>query len=340
MYFNRLAHTAYLSRLGSRNSLRMASTILGASGREYIQGEVLQRDPKDNKARIFKAGCGNESFVFKHVSQPFYDLSQHLALEFAGSSRLRVHVDANQDERILVYPYFRNTLLALIKEDPDFPPAERVKVLRVVAEAIQELHSKDWIHNDVKPDNILVDWACDEDGNKTVTKAALGDFDIALKLEGAKPLYGPHAVGNAMWRSPEAQTGRGVTKASDVFSFGLVCIYALGGGDFLLPHNYEELVERGISPEQEILTRHFAYFGPVTEGLLKQIDSEVWSRALKAASRTGQLAVEDDPLLRFERWGEGLGPAAVDMISGMTRLDPAARMTMEQVLEHPWWTEE
>lgn len=56
--------------------------------------------------------CGNESFVFKHVSQPFYDLSQHLALEFAGSSRLRVHVDANQDECILVYPYFRNTLLA------------------------------------------------------------------------------------------------------------------------------------------------------------------------------------------------------------------------------------
>lgn len=56
MYFNRLAHTAYLSRLGSRTSLRMASTILGASGREYIQGEVLQRDPKDNKPRIFKAG--------------------------------------------------------------------------------------------------------------------------------------------------------------------------------------------------------------------------------------------------------------------------------------------
>jgi hypothetical protein len=25
-----------------------------------------------------------------------------------------------------------------------------------------------------------------------------------------------------MWRSPEGQTGRGVTKASDIFSFGLV----------------------------------------------------------------------------------------------------------------------
>lgn len=30
---------------------------------------------------------------------------------------------------------------------------------------------------------------------KTVTKAALGDFDIVLKLEGEKPLQGPHAVG-------------------------------------------------------------------------------------------------------------------------------------------------
>jgi hypothetical protein len=51
---------------------------------------------------------------------------------------------------------------------------------------------------------------------------ALGDFDIAFKCEGGESLQTPYAIGNAMWRSPEGQTGRGVTKASDVFSFGLV----------------------------------------------------------------------------------------------------------------------
>jgi len=74
----------------------------------------------------------------------------------------------------------------------------------------------------VKPDNILVDWTCDKDGAKVVTDVALGDFDIAFKLEDGKLLQTPYAIGNAMWRSPEGQTGRGVTKASDMFSFGLV----------------------------------------------------------------------------------------------------------------------
>jgi hypothetical protein len=52
--------------------------------------------------------------------------------------------------------------------------------------------------------------------------ATLGDFDIAFKSEGGAPRQTPYAIGNVMWRSPEGQTGRGVTKASDVFSFGLV----------------------------------------------------------------------------------------------------------------------
>lgn len=87
-----------------------------------------------------------------------------------------------------------------------------------------------------------------------------------------------------MLRSPEGQTGRGVTKASDI-SFGLEvsepclnsrvhaklcvqCLYALGGGEFLLIKGYQELVKSGISGRnKEILIRHFSYFRPVSDGL-------------------------------------------------------------------------
>ena len=75
---------------------------------------------------------------------------------------------------------------------------------------------------DIKPDNILVNWTCDEEGIKTITDVALGDLDLAFKLEPGALLHTAHAVGNAMWRSPEGQTGRGLSKASDVYSFGLV----------------------------------------------------------------------------------------------------------------------
>lgn len=214
---------------------------------------------------------------------------------------------------------------------------------------------------DVKPDNILVNWTCDKDGKITVTNVALGDFDIAFRSEGGKARQTPYPIGNAMWRSPEGQTGRGVTKASDIFSFGLVvsdwshvfkfrefnakpclqCIYALGGAEAVLldGSSYQELVEHGISPEQEIVTRHFCYFGPVPEGLLQRVDDEDWCNALKEASEVAERAVKELPDQRFARWGQELGPGAQDMISGMTNLDPTARLTMDQVLMHPWWRE-
>ena len=146
---------------------------------------------------------------------------------------------------MLVFRYLKSTLLGLIQSNPEFPTGARKKILRQVGEAIQELHNKDWVHlgispyleddrmkisgadlhdlADVKPDNVLVN--CEpniEEGDVTVVDAVLGDFDLALKLENAKPCHTPYAIGNVMWRSPEGQTARGMTKASDIYSFGLM----------------------------------------------------------------------------------------------------------------------
>lgn len=57
-----------------------------------------------------------------------------------------MHTDCNQEDCILIYPYFRSTLLGLVQEDPNFPLAERKMILRHTGEGIQELHSKSWIH--------------------------------------------------------------------------------------------------------------------------------------------------------------------------------------------------
>jgi len=99
-----------------------------------------------------------------------------------------------------------------------------------------------------------------------------------------------------------------------------------------------KLAELGITPREEILTRHFTYFGPVNEGLLKQVDSGERSTLMKA-SATAELAVKSQPELRFEVWGAELGEAALDMISGMTKMDPMARLSIDHVLRCSWWQE-
>lgn len=58
-----------------------------------------------------------------------------------------MHTDVSRKESVLVYPYFRDTLLALMKNDPEFPPPQRLKIMRAVAEAVAELHAKDWVHS-------------------------------------------------------------------------------------------------------------------------------------------------------------------------------------------------
>nr|POE98624.1 serine/threonine-protein kinase [Quercus suber] len=262
---------------------------------------------------------GGECFVLKRVTNETYDLSLRLAAEISCSRRLRVHIDCNQEEKTLIYPYFNTTLLALIRDEPEFPPDERKRIVRHVGDAIAELHSKSWVHNDIKPDNILVTWETDKEGQKIVTDAVLGDFDIAFYSE-------PNTVCNfallLVMHYGEAQKLKPVE-----------VLYTFGAAGYLLLNNYKDLVAQGFTAEQELITRHFCYFGPMSQNLVKHVDSDDWRTVFEGISEIAEQAIKEDPSLRFTNWGEGLGPEAQDTITCMTKLDPRARFSIDQPSE-------
>ena len=75
MFLNRLTCYTTSSRLAYRTSIRMASTIVGKSGRVYVQGEVLQRHRQDHELSVFKAEYVSNSMPFSqfsHVSDLSY----------------------------------------------------------------------------------------------------------------------------------------------------------------------------------------------------------------------------------------------------------------------------
>ncbi|KAH8589625.1 hypothetical protein B0O99DRAFT_599762 [Bisporella sp. PMI_857] len=133
----------------------------------------------------------------------------------------------------------------------------------------------------------------------------------------------------------------GVTKASDMLSFGRVCIYPLGGVELLLLTDWKEMEMKDTKPEQGTLVRHFLYLRPLRGGLLDQVKDETWNFALKEACDVAEMTARDQPRLRLKKWGgrggEEPSPKAKSMISRMTNLDPVTRTTMDEVLKHGWW---
>lgn len=81
---------------------------------------------------------------------------------------------------------------------------------------------------DIKPNNILVDYAEKPDGTIDVKRVQLGDLEMGsivpegLNVRGAR-------LGNPMWRSPESYAAARQNLPSDMFSFGLVvsCSFCL-----------------------------------------------------------------------------------------------------------------
>lgn len=90
------------------------------------------------------------------MSKRHFDLARRIANDLPSSQHLRMHVDCNSEQCILVFDYFQDTLLSLLNNNPDLSPDERPKIMRSVGEAVNELHSRDWVHSG---------WSCTDGQN-------------------------------------------------------------------------------------------------------------------------------------------------------------------------------
>ena len=92
-----------------------------------------------------------------------------------------------------------------------------------IASALDFIHSKKWVHRDLKPDNILFD----EVGNPY-----LADFGIAKALEGAsmgvKTTLGT-AVGTPEYMAPEMHLCKGIGAKADQFGLAVLVYESLAG---------------------------------------------------------------------------------------------------------------
>jgi serine/threonine protein kinase len=85
-------------------------------------------------------------FVLKPVSESIFELLQEFKDDFGNNPRLRIHVDDNKKENVLVYEYFKSDLFSLVENYTVLPIAARKTILREVGLGLNDIHVKHWIH--------------------------------------------------------------------------------------------------------------------------------------------------------------------------------------------------
>ncbi|RMY88951.1 hypothetical protein D0862_10319 [Hortaea werneckii] len=132
----------------------------------------------------------------------------------------------------------------------------RRRILRTSLEAITDLHERDVVHLD----NILVDYE-QHDESTTVERVMLSDLENAAHLPDGRCIKGMLA-GSDVWRSMEAHLRGELGKPTDMFSFGLVCIFAMC--DKMVcedDEDFQQFVSQGAEPLAIRLQRLVSYFG-------------------------------------------------------------------------------
>lgn len=109
---------------------------------------------------------------------------------------------------------------------PAFEPeneSQQNQICADIADGLSAIHSSEIIHGDLKPENILV---CRDEKHGFIAK--IGDLGYSVVLVEGHP---EKNFGTDRWAAPEL-FGRELqmSKASDVYSFGLVCWYVFIGG--------------------------------------------------------------------------------------------------------------
>ena len=132
------------------------------------------------------------------------------------------HVDTWENMPYLIMAYCPSG--SCVKRVGKMTEAELWKLIHDVAAGLAYLHEKDVIHQDIKPDNILVD----TEGNYLIT-----DFGISTRARSTlrkSVIGGNTSGGTTAYMGPERFSRQPApTKASDIWSFGAMAFELLEG---------------------------------------------------------------------------------------------------------------
>ncbi|KAF2086009.1 calcium/calmodulin dependent protein kinase [Saccharata proteae CBS 121410] len=299
----------------------MASTAteyIGDSGKKYTVQRIL-RDQGIQHLRVYLATTGEEKVILKHVHKDYFKYMQTVQAKLRGASTIRLPQDTILHDVIFVYRYLTDYLLNLATEA--LPLGERKRILRD--------HSTSSLANllvDVKPDNILIDFYRIASGI-SINTVQLTDLEDSI--------YIPEGF-NIVGRSPKVHISSPINTYSDMFSFALVCVYAVYKRILMAIPDSE--IGEDEEPVVVVLWRQISYFGNwddirALKALMKK--GSPWRPALSILYSDIGHDNPLTPLLQFQ----GIDADFKDLIGKMTSFDPKKRISAKEAMAHKWFAD-
>ena len=132
---------------------------------------------------------------------------------------------------ILVMPYYPYGSLATqlnVRNHSLLTLQRKHQFIVQSAQLIANLHNAGWLHNDIKPSNILLDGFMPNhaDNRSIIPNLLLTDFALAEPISKS---VGASLAGTPAYLAPERWQGQGATVQSDIYAFGVMITEILVG---------------------------------------------------------------------------------------------------------------
>jgi len=116
-----------------------------------------------------------------------------------------------------VTEYFDGQTLRQWMRDNPRPDLETVRaIVEQIAKGLRAFHRRDIIHQDLKPENVMID------RHGLVKIIDFGSARVAGFDEMASPIERPHLVGTVDYMAPEYHLGEQPTNRSDIYALGVI----------------------------------------------------------------------------------------------------------------------
>ena len=136
-----------------------------------------------------------------------------------------------QQLTILVMPYYPYGSLATqlnVRNHSLLSLQRKHQFIVQSAQLIANLHNAGWLHNDIKPSNVLLDGFLSNhaDDSSIIPNLLLTDFALAEPISKS---VGASLAGTPAYLAPERWQGQGATVQSDIYAFGVMITEILVG---------------------------------------------------------------------------------------------------------------